>query len=415
MENYEQLLIQIKAINNRYAEVFKKTGGYFNIFTVLDIETNEVNMHCRLLYEFLNPNGSHCQGDKYLRLFVENVLKISNFDFRTAKVKREYIFDSGDSRIDFLIENKDYSIPIEVKIYANDQKEQLRRYFEYAKSKGEKVVYYLTLYGTEASECSVRRLNTKKDVINISFKKDIIEWLNECLRLDETIKIAVLRETIIHYISLLKKLTNQIEEGMELEIKNFISMSSENFKSALNISSTMETVKVEIMNRFFREIEMFMEKEFPIYRLINKDEYTKCTDKFYSQKGSSYPSLMYDLGIIDGCHHLLYRVEIDYNLFHGFSVGKILDNNEFQLDTKEYEVDFLSRFIYLSEEDKKIYEAAGWLWWGYLPYDKQSEVINFKVLNDLYISLYDESAFQNIICDIYEAIKGTLSEKVILR
>lgn len=38
----------------------KKPGEDFNIFTVLQL--NEVE-HCRLLYELLNPKGSHGMGD----------------------------------------------------------------------------------------------------------------------------------------------------------------------------------------------------------------------------------------------------------------------------------------------------------------------------------------------------------------
>ena len=138
MKNQEDLLRKVKALANMYDEIYKRTGGYFNIFSVLKVERKEVDTHSRLLYDFLNPAGSHCIGDKYLRLFVEYGLNLpfKEEDYKTARIFRELSFSIGESRIDILIETKNFCIPIEVKIDAQDQDKQVERYYKYATSKG---------------------------------------------------------------------------------------------------------------------------------------------------------------------------------------------------------------------------------------------------------------------------------------
>ena len=61
----------VLALRERRAEA---PGARFNIFSVLDMETDEVNTHCRLLYELLRPDGCHGLGDQFLRVFFELVL-----------------------------------------------------------------------------------------------------------------------------------------------------------------------------------------------------------------------------------------------------------------------------------------------------------------------------------------------------
>lgn len=149
----------------------KKPGEDFNIFTVLQL--NEVE-HCRLLYELLNPKGSHGMGDCFLRSFFELVLQ-KPYPTENVSVYREYAFLNG--RIDLLIAGKGCCYPIEVKIYADDQQAQLARYDEFAATKAqEHQVYYLTLSGYEPSEQS----KGCADVVCLSFAEEIRKWLVRC-------------------------------------------------------------------------------------------------------------------------------------------------------------------------------------------------------------------------------------------
>ena len=61
-----------KAILHLRSQQPKKPGDDFNIFAVLQL--NEVD-HCRMLFELLDPKGSHGMGDCFLRSFFDMVLK----------------------------------------------------------------------------------------------------------------------------------------------------------------------------------------------------------------------------------------------------------------------------------------------------------------------------------------------------
>lgn len=102
----EKMLLEVSHISKKYEMINKMTGGYFNIFDIANISKNEVKI-CRIIYEFINPKGSHYQGDKYLKLFMKYVLGIDynifKEDYRNIKVYREYKIEN-DRRIDLVIE-----------------------------------------------------------------------------------------------------------------------------------------------------------------------------------------------------------------------------------------------------------------------------------------------------------------------
>lgn len=182
-------------------------GEQFNIFLVCGVNHYEVT-HSAILAEFLNPQGSHGQGDAYLKAFLSVVGKsdfLSDFDTSTASINKE--FSASDGRMDILITNdKGQSIIIENKIYAPDQSKQLIRYNNFALNKyhkGNYAIFYLTLWGSEASEQSAEGVN----YTCISYKETILTWLEHCIQLSA--QKPLVRETMIQYANLIKELTNQ--------------------------------------------------------------------------------------------------------------------------------------------------------------------------------------------------------------
>ena len=237
----EKLLSEVSAINKKYALINQKTGAYFNIFDITGISSDEVVI-CKLLCELLDPKGSHCQGDAFLRLFVNGTLKLnfSEPDYTSVSVHKEY--NVNRRRIDIVIISLNYMIPIEVKIFAGDQDGQC---FDYSKIRQKSNLYYLTLDGRLPSKNSAdglipeekdREIIGYKGLRLLSFKNDIINWLDKCLALPETIKIAPIREILLQFKDLLIRLTGQTEEGTKMEIVNTLMSSAENMKSALDIA-----------------------------------------------------------------------------------------------------------------------------------------------------------------------------------
>lgn len=201
----------------------QKRGEKFNVFEILGVQSNETRLHSALLAELLNPDGSHGLGAEPLRVFVAEMCNDSLADFKcdNAKVYVELSIGRVEAdceaggRIDLLIKDRDgKAIIIENKIYAGDQPKQLYRYNKYANDAfGESnyQLFYLTLDGHSASELSVQvsedegKLEDGRDYYVLSYKEDIIKWLNQCRSL--AIDKPLVREVLGQYIQTLNKLT----------------------------------------------------------------------------------------------------------------------------------------------------------------------------------------------------------------
>ena len=236
MKNIISLFKHLSNINRAYEIVKKSTNEDFNIFSILRMETDEVNTHSRFIAELLNPKGSHFQEEKFLELFIKyfNYLKKTedNSNFLGAPIElnprksiievEKYIAPKTEKeggRLDIAIsEGRENFICIENKIYAGEQENQMERYYNYAKKAAKQHhIFFLTLFGDKPSSV----YSEDCIIYNISYKKHIVEWLELCKK--EVADNAIIRETINQYINLIKKLTYQtINKEMEKDIQDLI-------------------------------------------------------------------------------------------------------------------------------------------------------------------------------------------------
>lgn len=274
MEKTQHLLNQVGALLKSYEKLARSTGENFNIFTVMGMESNEVKTHSAIIGELLNPKGSHGLGDKPLKLFIDLVVKplyfqenetygdfekMFDFDFESTYSKVEdfagRISEDGTEggRIDIVIkDNSDQVFLIENKIYAGEQKNQLIRYNNYYR---DAPIFFLTLFGKDAE--SAHDLEKNKDYFTISYEKDILSWLYECVK--EAVKFPMLREVINQYINLIKKLTHQT---MNNELKDDISKLIEmNLQEASEIFRNFESVYENFLNKVLVEIEKTLDEK----------------------------------------------------------------------------------------------------------------------------------------------------------
>lgn len=269
-KNYQlqSLLKQISIINKKYEEIAAITGEHFNLFSIMKMETSEDWTHSAFITEFLNTKGSHGQGNKFLKLFIEyvnqEILKqniqngpIFQFDYCSAKLKKRIgpINDdkTNGGEIDIYIEDGDNCIIIENKIYAKDQQNQLLRYYNYAKRKKTCWLFYLTLDGRSPDDFASGSEEVKKKVIPISYKKHILGWLELCKR--EVSDLPLVRESLTQYINLVKKLTNQsINRKMDAEIVNTIISSTEALTAAFDVCKNIENVYDPLLDMLKKQL-----------------------------------------------------------------------------------------------------------------------------------------------------------------
>ena len=248
-----------------------RRGELFNVFRMCHVDHYE-NMHSSILAEWLNPKGSHGQGDLFLRLFLESIDAVRSKDFQTvtAKVSTEVSTEYG--RLDLLLEDQSgQAIIIENKIYAADQASQLKRYAEYALSRygrGGYTLLYLTLYGDEASEQSRQGVAYSL----ISYQETILGWVERCIK--EVCNKPLLRESLIQYKNLIKQLT-----GQDMDKKNREELVAEMLR---NPDGTAEIVKAYpewentiLKNLLFVPLQKFAEE---------KDLEFDVSDRFWSKR-----------------------------------------------------------------------------------------------------------------------------------
>lgn len=238
----------------------QKNSDNFNIFSLLKKKFDEVHLHSRFIFELLNPQGSHEQNRKFLDAFLE-VIGIEDFGKGKVITRREY------KNIDIFIgrTNKSKAIIIENKTRPQDQDKQLERYYKtLLDEKYEQIwIIYLSMTDDEPSENSVGKLGemmkTEENLIQISYSFHIINWIEKCINI--TSRLPKLRETLVQYQELIKKLTNQtMEVEQRLELLELLGQ-NDNIFDAHKIASNWIHIKWHTEHLFWEEFQAVIEDD----------------------------------------------------------------------------------------------------------------------------------------------------------
>lgn len=263
--NIEVLLNDISRIvakEKTLQEERRKRGVNFNIFSVLNLSTKEVRLHSAFLAELLNPDGDHGLGYKFLEAFlsiiIQRVKPGFEFDIKSAKVSKEFSIGpisedyTEGGQIDLLIrDDKNHAIVIENKIGANDQKNQLLRYDNYAKKNKtieSYILLYLTLDGDEATEYSTCN---QVEYQRISYRVDILSWLQSCIGIAALHPIV--RETIRQYRTNLNDILSIMEQNNLSNMLNILT-SKDNVSTTIDILTQNFEIQKKIRENFIKEI-----------------------------------------------------------------------------------------------------------------------------------------------------------------
>lgn len=286
----EDLLESVKPIveeNEQLRAEKEAQGGFFNIFSILGVERNEVHTHSAFLAELLNPKGSHGLKDAFLKLFVKEmsldaIEDKSKLKTETATVRKEFYVGKKDVKnetggdIDILIEfsNPNYTIVIENKIDAGDQEAQLARYRNYAKKYGTGfTLFYLTKDGHEPSEWSTGKETNKHYWRCISYARDIKTYSEKCL--DESEKFPLVNAVIRQYMDLIDKLTGQeLDRDMDKKVVDLMLNYNEEILAVLeNLYNWQHSLFENCMKRVAEETDCKFESDNEEYAWIWDENY----------------------------------------------------------------------------------------------------------------------------------------------
>jgi hypothetical protein len=160
-----------------------------------------------ILANLLNPEGSHGQEDRFLRLFLEAVRPkgINYEDGMKVKVRREDP-TSLNRRMDILVELGEQTIAIENKIQAGDQDSQISHYCDELDRRGNYVLFYLTPTAKNPSSYSIDP--SKFDFLQkdgklrcISYREEIQRWLTSCIKECEAEKVRWFLKDLAEFVA----------------------------------------------------------------------------------------------------------------------------------------------------------------------------------------------------------------------
>lgn len=262
--NIQHFLSKLSLVDEKY-RLKDSEKEQFNIFAALHKTRAEVELHSRFISVLLSPLSSHKRKDLFLSLFLKRV-GLDNFDTTSVEVYPTEAAKSEWHEIDIFILNRRTreAVIIENKIDAGDSNHedrgQLEGYFDkvhstYGIPKEKLYVFYLTPDRREPSRESLGKYETLEGLNGqlIDYEHEIQDWLDLCLA--TCIETPYLRESIIQYKNLLKKMTNtdtNIEE--RLAIKELIGSTSENMISAKLLIDNFIHIQWHTIADFWKEL-----------------------------------------------------------------------------------------------------------------------------------------------------------------
>lgn len=393
MDNYADLLSKISVNCKEFLPYTPITE--YNIFNVLEINEKEVVM-CRFLADLLNPEGQHGCGTLFLKSFLEDILKeyhMSDTLLTCTRVLKEFVIDNG-RRIDIVIQNTCFVIPIEVKIYADEQEGQCFDYYEVAKNAP---IVYLTRFGDVPSEYS-RQKKGGANILSldkiqcISWADDICGWLTKLLaQLNDPIKSIIMQYIDAIHIVADKREKKAMEKSLEILFE-----SPEYFRAGIQIEKSMKTAKLCLMRSMFDDFKeemkgiaskygLELEKDARYYSYDEKDH-----EKFYDGS-STYPGLNYVVKkakFQKSSLQMWFRIEVEDNLYAGISLFDTEEGHQVNDITTEI-IDEASQYL----NRDIITPDLWWFTWCYPNGKRQDayydDVPDFKNMNECAISLVD--------------------------
>ena len=403
-----ELLENVKSIVEKQEEKYKADASKFNIFSITGIQYRELPV-CSFLRELLDPKGNHGQGDVFLATFIRQVLKqdyFSKSDFTRANVFQE-VHIAKDRRIDILISVGNRIFPIEVKIYAGDQSEQLRDYYCFAKrTDNNAVIYYLTLDGHEPSKNSKGDLKQGIQYRCISFSSDVLKWLKDVTNYERIRLIPRLYESLSQFIDVIRELTNQSEEVVLMQCCELIK-TPQDYHAAKILSEALVKVKGEKMREVFSEIEKRLAISRPDFKVIDRG-YLEKSLEYYNLDKNNYPNLTYLLPLKK--NHptnktIVLQIEIDAHLYFG-----VCDWDEETKTSPKKDKDNEPYVLTNSNRDlEEVSFSDFYYWWEYLP-DELKEKVNYENADGEFESLFDRETFEKYIDDVCRRIEMFMDE-----
>lgn len=391
----QQLFSKLEQIDSQFKKEEDIKKEKFNIFSILRKQSEEVGLHSRFLAELLNPNASH-KMPIFQQLFIDLVVNPT-----INQTSGRQVIDSNETfscnyevkmgkygRVDIVLKNSNRIIVIENKIYADDQKGQLKRYFnaciDAGYQKQDIYILYLNRYGDEISNWGKGDLDTE-NFMQINYKNEIATWIDACIT--EVKSYPHIEQTLIQYRRILGNITGDTRNAKMKEEHFKLLSESNNFKLAYQLSNSIEDFQLHIQRKIWDEfIKVFAQKG---YEFVFCDKNLKEIDPkvaingYFQKKTKDKPShygIHTQLGHFQGL-----GVHCYIEVFKAINFSITLSDNGKCIKYPESCNEFRDRIRDLRVDWK--YLNKPWKLPGFL-YPKES--INLKEPNQVFFDMIDD-------------------------
>lgn len=275
LKTIEQLLQNAQIILQKDKAKKKENearGEYFNVFEKLHFTRPEEHLHTPILRMLLDKNANHGVGDRFLKAFIDMVVRklnpnfqydvtSSNIEYKDKYIGEKKISEDGKStggEIDiFINDDKGHAVIIENKFdrYGNpaqEQRRQLERYYNYGKEHyGDNfILIYLTPSGQSASDYSTGPNKIAYHTLSYDpsdEKPNIISWLNKCLEISK--HCPRIHEVIKQYITYIMNTRQIMEDKYQKELLELL-LAPKNIDATLSILCNVQNIKQKIRRDF---------------------------------------------------------------------------------------------------------------------------------------------------------------------
>jgi hypothetical protein len=364
------------------------TKESFNIFDCLTRHHLE-ELHSKILSYLLNPAASHNFGTLFLETFFE-VLKqendISNhlgdIGFKSDQIVliREAAHELG--RIDIYIEFPELIVIVENKIFASEQKDQIKRYGTYLSGRSKKyMILYLTIEGRDSDQAE----NTH--YFPISYRKHITPWLRDCI-----VKCAGFPKAssgIASYLEMLeKRILNLTNSPTVMNIADLL-MKPENLP-LLNYLKEIGETNIEVRNRyrdlFFKKVhEAFNGRNLafkPVAGILNS-----CTvSEIWGHRHRGFILTNEEFMLkVDTRERVVFCIEHDWDDLYFGVVGirtTGVEKEIFEFSENTLYKEYFEALNFKSNYGLKYKHDCWCAWQNYFPFDKRLHFLSDKLNYD---------------------------------
>ena len=220
----------------------------YRLNVIEELHINE-NGHSRILAKLLQYRSDD-RKYVFLESLLNYIISIKRVDFPDRVEKPE--ISQEIERIDLWVRDKKFALIMENKACgAVDQETQIYRYIEKTKKRGFKdeqifVIYLPPTDDTEPSDYSWKGLKElyAKRYVKLSFREDIIKWIENYVLPNIRYKDNLLLTAIIQYCDYLKELFNLNNNDMENQIHDLLdkelALSADLVEKSKQIDETIE-------------------------------------------------------------------------------------------------------------------------------------------------------------------------------